>query len=194
MRLTPLNIRQQKFPKTWWGYDVPEVHAFLDVLAHDFDELEKQTNTLRDELSRREADLREFIERERTLKETMITATRITEDIKANARREAEVIVAHAEAKAEEIVHNAHQRLVRIIEEIDELRRQRTMFEASLRSTIAMHGRLLDTQPGPEAYFASLRSPSRSSTRASAEKANGASEATVVSLVDLTAPARPQES
>ena len=144
MGLTPLDIRQQQFKKTLWGFDAPEVDAFLDVLAHHFERVHREVLSLREEVHRKDAEIRDHREREKTLKDTMITATRITEDIKDNARKEAEIVIAKAEAQAEQIVQNAHTRLVRIMEDIDELRRQKAQFEAALRSTIAAHGKLMD--------------------------------------------------
>ena len=145
MRLTPLEVRQQRFRRNVWGVDRHEVEAFLDVLANDIEHIVRENHTLRDELEHKDAELRDHRERERTLKDTMITATRITEDIKRNARKEAEIVIAQAEAQAEQIIQNAHARLVRMMEDIDELRRQRAQFEASLRSTLAAHSKLMDT-------------------------------------------------
>ncbi|MCB9654346.1 MAG: DivIVA domain-containing protein [Deltaproteobacteria bacterium] len=144
MKLTPLDIQQQQFRTAFWGFDVKEVDAFLDVLANDVEELIRENRSLRDDLRRRDVELHEHRERERTLKETMVTATRITEDIKQNARKEAEIVIAQAESQAEQIIQNAHTRLVRVMEDIEELRRQKAQFEIGLRSTIATHTKLLD--------------------------------------------------
>lgn len=144
MKLTPLDIQQQQFRTAFGGFDKKEVDAFLDVLANDVETLMRENNALREEARRKDAEIQDHRERERTLKETMITATRITEDIKQNARKESEIVVAQAESQAEQIIQNAHTRLVRIMEDIDELKRQKAQFEAGLRSTISSHGKLLD--------------------------------------------------
>jgi cell division initiation protein len=95
-------------------------------------------------VKRKDSEIEEHRERERTLKDTMLTATRITEDIKQNARKEAEIVIAAAEAQAEQIIQNAHTRLVRIMEDIDELRRQKAQFEGSLNSILSTHQKLLE--------------------------------------------------
>jgi cell division initiation protein len=145
MKLTPLDIQQQRFRSVFWGYDPKEVDAFLDVVANELEELIRGNNGLRDELQRREVELQQHRERERNLKETMMTATRITEDIKQNARKEAEIVIAQAENQAEQIIQNAHTRLARVIEELDELKRQKSQFEETLRSVIQTHAKLLDS-------------------------------------------------
>lgn len=144
VKLTPLDIQQQQFRTALGGFDKKEVDAFLDVLANDVEQLVRENHALREELKRKEVEIQDHRERERTLKETMITATKITEDIKQNARKESEIVIAQAESQAEQIIQNAHTRLVRIMEDIDELKRQKAQFEASLRSTIASHTKLLD--------------------------------------------------
>ncbi|MCA9550867.1 MAG: DivIVA domain-containing protein [Myxococcales bacterium] len=158
MKLTPLDIQQQQFRTAFWGFDKREVDAFLDVLANDFEQLVRENNALREEIKRKDAELLDHRERERTLKETMITATRITEDIKQNARKESEIVVAQAEAQAEQIIQNAHTRLVRIMEDIDELKRQKAQFEAGLRSIIASHTKLMDAMTEREPMGAEMHS------------------------------------
>lgn len=160
MKLTPLDIQQQQFRTAFWGFDQKEVDAFLDLLANDVEQLVRDNNALRDEVKRKDAEILEHRERERTLKETMVTATRITEDIKQNARKEAEIVIAQAEGQAEQIIQNAHTRLVRILEDIDELKRQKAQFEVSLRSTISTHAKLLEAmaekEGAPEAQMLPL--------------------------------------
>lgn len=143
MKLTPLDIQQQQFRTVLAGFDKKEVDAFLDLLANDVERLIRESNALKQEVKSKEAEIQDHRERERTLKDTMITATRITEDIKQNAKKEAEIVIAQAEAQAEQIIQNAHTRLVRIMEDIDELKRQKAQFEASLQSLLDAHGKLL---------------------------------------------------
>ncbi len=180
MKLTPLDIQQQQFASVLLGgFNKEEVNRFLDILKEDVEELIRDNKAQRSELQRKEAELQEFRERERTLKETMLTATRITEDIKQNARKEAEIVIAQAEAQAEQIVQNAHTRLVRIMEDLDELRRQKAQFEASLRSIISTHIKLLDaTMAGDKESEAGLVSLlNRRRPAATAEGGEGARSA-----------------
>ncbi len=145
MKLTPLDIQQQQFRNVLWGFDPKEVDAFLDVVATEFEGLIRANNAVKEDVKRQENELLQFRERERNLKETMMTATRITEDIKQNARKEAEIVIAQAEGQAEQIIQNAHTRLARVIDEIDELKRQKAQFEETLRSLIQTHAKLLDS-------------------------------------------------
>lgn len=144
MKLTPLDIQQQQFKSGFWGFDTREVDAFLDLVAGEFERLARENHGLRDQLRQREAEIEGHRSREQTLKETMVTATRIAEEIRETAKKEAEIVVARAETQAEQIVQNAHTRLVRVLEDLDELRRQKAQLEASLRSVLESHRKLLD--------------------------------------------------
>jgi cell division initiation protein len=144
MKLTPLDIQQQQFRAALWGFDRKEVDAFLDLVSTGFEDLIREINSVKDELKRREAQLDEHRERERTLKETMITATRIAEDVKQGARKEAEIVISQAELQAEQIIQNAHTRLLRVMEDINELKRQKAQFEGGLRAMIGAHHKLIE--------------------------------------------------
>lgn len=144
MKLTPLDIQQQQFKSGLWGFDTKEVDAFLDLVAGELERLVRENNSLKDALRQRDAELDGHRSREQTLKDTMVTATRIAEDIRENAKKEAEIVIARAEHQAEQIVQNAHTRLVRVLEDLDELRRQKAQLEASLRSVLESHRKLLD--------------------------------------------------
>ncbi len=74
----------------------------------------------------------------------MVTAQRISEDLKSGAKKEAEIILARAEHQAEKIVQSAHQKLVQVVEDINELKRQRVQFESQVRAVIDAHNKLLE--------------------------------------------------
>ncbi len=151
MKVTPLDIRQKQFGKKVRGLDAREVEAFLELVAAEFEEIVRESIAIKDELKRKSAKLEEFHERERTLQETMVTAQKVTEDIKDAAKRQAEVVVSEAELQAEKIVQGAHNRLVQILDEIGELKRQRTQFEAGLRSLVESQLKLLEVFQGQPA-------------------------------------------
>jgi cell division initiation protein len=144
MKLTPIDIQQQQFRSTLWGFDAKEVDAFLDQVAASFEELIREGNGLREDLRHKDAQLDEHRDREKALKETMLTATRIADEVKQGARKEAEIIIGQAEVQAEQIIQNAHTRLARVMDDITELKRQRAQFEATLRSMIAAHQKLIE--------------------------------------------------
>ena len=158
MKLTPLDIQQQQFRTALSGFDKKEVDALLDLVASSFEELLHENNRFQAEVRRLESSLDDYREREKALKETMITATRISEDIKEGARKESQIVIGQAEMQAEQIIHNAHQRLLRIMEDIDELKRQKAQFESGLSSMLKSHEKLLKAMSERENSIESVES------------------------------------
>ncbi len=90
-------------------------------------------------------EISELRSRERALQETMITAQKACEEIREAARKEAEITLAEAELQAEKIVQGAHHRYTRIVDDINEMKRQRVQFEAEVRAMVDGHLKLLET-------------------------------------------------
>jgi cell division initiation protein len=145
MKITPLDIRQKRFEASFRGFLRREVEAFLELMAGEFEEVVKENIHLKEELKRAQLRLEQHQEREHTLQETMVTAQRISDDLKEAAKKEAEIILADAENQAEKIVQNAHLKLVQVVDDINELKRQRVQFESQVGSIIAAHQKLLET-------------------------------------------------
>lgn len=143
MKITPIDIRQQTFGRTFRGLDPHEVDSFLNLASDELESSQRELNRLREELARSNRVVEEYHERERTLKETMLTAQKITEDLKEDARKEAELIISRAELQAEKIIYAANDRLIKIIEDINEMKRQREGLKANLIGIIEAHRRLL---------------------------------------------------
>ncbi len=144
MKLTPLDIQQQRFPKAGFGFDKKEVQSFLEFVSREFEALLSEIAQQRERLSRLDDELFRYREREETLKEALVTAQKMTEDIKGQAKKESDLIIAEAEMKAERIVHAAHGRLLQILEEIGDLKRQRVELVSALRHVLDTHEKLLD--------------------------------------------------
>lgn len=156
MKMTPLDIRQKRFEVNLRGYSKKEVEAFLELTAGEFEEVVRENISLKEESKRLQARLEQHLDREKALQETMVTAQRISEDVKAQAKKEAEVVVAEAELQADKIVASANNRLVELVKELNELKRQKVQFESHLEALVDSHKKLLDswkTQPGGDLAF-----------------------------------------
>lgn len=167
MQIKPLDIQQQQFRGRWFGgYDAREVEAFLELVAHEFEDILNQNAVFKEDLRRKENTLAEFREKEEMLKQTMITAQKISEGIKVNAQKESELIVSEAQLRAQELMNSAQLRSLEIMEEIKELKRQKFEFEATLRAAIETHLKMLDADrerregsPGGEDNLKVMRKP-----------------------------------
>jgi cell division initiation protein len=144
MRISPIDIQQKQFKSRPFGYEKAGVDQFLETLAEEIERLVRQNQDLEEELARVRATLAEMRDREATLKETLMTTQKLTDELKSTARREVEVILADAELRAERVMRNAEDRRIQLIEEIQEIKRQKIDFEGSLRSLLEKHVRMLE--------------------------------------------------
>ncbi len=144
MRITPMDIQQKQFPIKFRGFDVEEVYAFLEVVREEMEDLLRENATLKEKLHKTEAQLQEYRDMENTLRETLMTAQQMVEDYKNNARKEAELIIREAELKADAIIKEAQEKMVKIHEDIVDLKGIRTHFKEELRRLIESHLRMLE--------------------------------------------------
>src|ERR1044072_9959922 len=82
MRISPMDMRQQRFRSAMRGYDRTEVVAFLTEAADDYEHALREIDRLRGDLMRMEALLAEHRQRENTLRDTLLTAERLSGDMK----------------------------------------------------------------------------------------------------------------
>lgn len=144
MRITPLDIQQKQFPIRFRGFDVEEVYAFLEVVREEMEELLRENAFIKENIYRVEGQLKEYKNMESTLRETLITAQQMVEDYKNNCRKEAELIAREAELKAEAMLREAQDKVVKIHEDIMDLKGIRRHFKEELRRLIDSHMRMLE--------------------------------------------------
>ncbi|HYG69561.1 MAG TPA: DivIVA domain-containing protein [Anaeromyxobacteraceae bacterium] len=168
MNLTPLDITQKQFRKVFRGHDAEEVEGFLAMVAMEFEALVKENIALREDNQRKAEELADHKGRERALQETLVTAQKASEEIREAARREAEITISDAELQAEKIVQGAHQRFLRIVDDINELKRQRVQFEAGIRTLVESHVKLLEAfrEPAKDETVRELAAPARKRVQA----------------------------
>jgi cell division initiation protein len=137
MNVSPLDLRQQRFKKSFRGFDPVEVTAFLAAVADDYEEALRETDKLRQDVMRLDAVLNEHREHERNLQNTMTTAQKISEEIKATAELEGKRIVREAEGRSDLLLEKTQARLEDIQREIDGLKLKRKDVEVTIEASIA---------------------------------------------------------
>jgi len=144
MRITPLDIQQKQFPMKFRGFDVEEVFAFLELVREEMEELLRENASLKENVSRCENQLKDYKDMETALRETLMTAQQMVDDYKTNARKEAELVLREAEIKSEEMLRDAQERVVKIHEDIVDLKGIRRHFHEELKRLIEGHLRMLE--------------------------------------------------
>lgn len=146
MRLTPLDIRRQRFAKALRGYDTAEVEAFLEMVADAWTELTAVVEGSEKELIALRARAADFDRMEGAVREVLVaqqqSATRARED----AEKEAELIVMDAEVKAANLVSEARERVQVLSETIRELQDRRLAILAQMSSFLDAQGRVIEME------------------------------------------------
>jgi len=144
MKVTPLDLRQQRFNTVMRGFDRGEVTAFLNEVADDYENALREADRLRQEVVKLEAVLAEHRGQERNLRNTLLTAQKMADEIKDQANTEAQRVLKEADSRADLIVQKSQARVEDVQREIEGLRAKRREVESgvealvgSLQSTLA---------------------------------------------------------
>ena len=142
--LTPLEIQQQRFTIKFRGYNTSEVDLFLDQVCETLEVIMNDAEGLREKIRTLTQENQEHKSREESYKRVMLNSQKVLEQMKDNAKKSSDLIVAQAEVDAERIIQSAHDKLARMHDEINELKRQHIQFRTQMKSVIDSHSELLD--------------------------------------------------
>jgi cell division initiation protein len=144
MRITPLDIQQKQFPMKFRGFDVEEVYAFLEIIREEMEDLLRDNANLKETIQRMDNQIKEFRDMETTLRETLLTAQQMVEDYKTNARKEAELLVKEAELKSDTMLKEAQEKVIKIHEDIVDLKGIRRHFKEELKRMVESHLKMIE--------------------------------------------------
>jgi cell division initiation protein len=144
MRISPMDMRQQRFRSAFRGYDRTDVVAFLTEAADDYEHAMREIDRLRGDLMRMEALLAEHRERENNLRDTLLTAQRLSGELKESAQTEAKLILREAQGRADLLLQKAQVRLEELDRDVNEMKLRRRDAEGSLEASIQALYRALE--------------------------------------------------
>ena len=144
MRITPLDLRQQRFKIGMRGFDRTEVVAFLTEAADDYELAVREMDRLRGEVARMEGQLNEHKSRENNLRDTLVTAQQLSQQVREQGQKEAKMIVDEAQKRAALLIERAQGRLQSIERDISELHLRRRDTEGTLEASIQALYRALE--------------------------------------------------
>ena len=136
MKVTPLDLRQQRFQTVMRGYDRGEVQAFLLEAADDYENALRENDKLRQDVAKLDAVLGEHRGQERNLRNTLLTAQKLADEIKEQAQNEAAIVMREAEGRADLLLQKAQARLDDVQREIDGLRMKRREVENDIEALV----------------------------------------------------------
>lgn len=136
MRVTPLDIRRQRFRKGMRGYDPGEVDAFLEMLADAWEETAEKAENEAKELEVLRARASDFDRMEGAVREVLVAQQKSADVAREEANREADLIIRDAELKAQKMLDEAKKRVQILTEAIRELQDRRMEILMKMNSFI----------------------------------------------------------
>ena len=146
MRITPMDIEQQEFSRSFRGYNEEEVDDFLDKIVKDYEELINENVRLNEEIERMQEKLKEFSEIEETLRSALLNAQKSAEEMKGRVESEAKIIIEKAEMEAKALKQQVFQKEDLLKNEIDNLRRYKFIFKEKFKSMLNLYLKMLENE------------------------------------------------
>ncbi|MFS1513456.1 DivIVA domain-containing protein [Chengkuizengella sp. SCS-71B] len=146
MSLTPLDIHNREFSKTFRGYDEDEVNEFLQQIIKDYEALIRENKDLKEEVGAIKEKLEHFSNIEDTLSQTIIVAQNTADELKSNSKKEAELIIRESEKNADRIINESLAKSRKIALDNEELKKQASIYRTRFRSLLEAQLEMLNDQ------------------------------------------------
>ena len=134
LKITPLDIRKQAFGRAFRGLDPEEVQAFLEMVAEEFERVNRENIELRERETALRAEVENYRNMEQTLQEMLRTGQQTAEKVRENGKKEARLMVKEAEILGNRAIEKARAQVQKIRSEIVDLRNQRDLFVAKFQA------------------------------------------------------------
>ena len=153
--LTPMDIQEKEFGRSFRGYDENEVNVFLNEIMKAYVEVIDENERLKAELAREKATNDEFRRIEQSVRETLIVAQRTAEEVTSNAKNNADQMLEmaakecqnlrkeatlQAKAQMDEAVDKVHV----IVAEYERLVREKHQFLRRMKGNVQAELVLID--------------------------------------------------
>ncbi|SDN25330.1 DivIVA domain-containing protein [Alkalicoccus daliensis] len=146
MPLTPLDIHNKEFTRSFRGYDEDEVNEFLDQVIKDYETVTREKKELFDRVHELEEKLSHFSSIETTLNKSILVAQETAEEVKRNAEKESKLIIKESEKNADRIVNEALSKSRKVSLEIEELKKQAAVYRTRFKMLLEAQLEMLHTE------------------------------------------------
>jgi len=144
MRTSPLSIKRQEFGKSLRGFTPEEVHAFLEKIASEVEELQSENDTLKKQLDEANVQLAEFKRIEKNLQDTLLKTQENSAKAVESTKKQTALMLKEAEIKASQMIEKAKENADEIRNSIISLREERDLIIAKLKAIVTTQSHLLE--------------------------------------------------
>lgn len=153
--LDPQDIRKHEFTRAWRGYDRDEVHALLDAIARDFEDVTRRNATLAGELKELRDEAARYQKSEKTLQDAALAMQQALEDKRRAAEEEASRLLGEARERIAEETRAAAAQVDFLRAQLQTLENERSRFYLRFQNLLneqsALLESLMDTPATPPA-------------------------------------------
>ena len=125
MKLSSIDIKKQEFKKSFKGYDVSEVEAFLDTVANEMEKIFRENQSLKEKITELEkeietakGEIQVYRDNEKTFQKAIVKSQDMSEDLLDNAKKRAELIIKEAEILSGKTKLDAQQEMHKVQESV----------------------------------------------------------------------------
>lgn len=104
--ITPLDIHNHEFKKSFRGYDEVEVDDFLDRIVSDYEKVLRENEKLKERANLNEKELTHYKSLEKNMQDTLLVAQKTAEEVITSARKTAKEIRDNATNEAQNVHEN----------------------------------------------------------------------------------------
>ena len=145
--LTPMEIHEHQFKKSFRGYNENDVDDFLDRIVDDFEKLLRENDRLKNLVNSNEKELEHYRKLEKTLNDTLMVAQRTADEVitaakknadelKESTARECQNIREKTRVEAQKQLDSATTKRNAILSEYDKFVREKNAFLMKLRTIL----------------------------------------------------------
>ncbi len=141
--LTPLDIHNKEFKRSFRGYNEDEIDEFLDRVVKDYEQLYRENVDLKDSIDKLKTKVEHFQHLENTLHNTLVVAQETAEEVKLNAKKEAELIIKEAKVTGQRLLDEANLKVKEKMTEYEEINQRSQLYRTRMRTLVLTQLELL---------------------------------------------------
>jgi cell division initiation protein len=143
--LEPQDIRKHEFTRAWRGYDRDEVHALLDAITRDFEDVTHRNATLAGELKELRDEAARHQKSEKTLQDAALVMQQVLEDKRRAAEEEAASLLQEARGRIAEETRAAAAQVDSLRAQLQTLENERARFYLRFQNLLSEQSALLES-------------------------------------------------
>lgn len=145
MSISQMDIKKMEFKSSLMGYNKVDVQGFLEMVAEEFSKIKIENEKLSFEINKLNEKIQEQERIKTSLENTAEIINSAIGEVKNKAEQEAELIVNSAKLKAEQIISQAHDSNIGLINQIEELKKQKIVMAKRIKNFIDIQSEILKT-------------------------------------------------